>query len=392
MTEFKAFVRNSDLGQEAEIDDFQALDLVPRFNGVGTWVLDIDARTRPAQYLTQPGYGIDVMRRDGPGRPWTSFFGGRLRHRGRSYSDRKNRLVVAGVDDNWLLHARLAHPQPATAAPPYNVNTYDIRTGVASTVLRAYVNVNAGPGALTARQWPALVLAADPVLGPSITGRGRWQNLLVLLQSLALRGGGLGFRVVRTDPAPTPPTLSFEVYQPEDRTETAHFSLGLGNLLGFDYDDDAPEATYVVAGGSGEAAARLVREGSDATALAEWGRIEAFRDRRDIDNAPELDEAITEELAEKAHRGALSFNPIDLLQLQYGRDYDLGDQVLAVIDDVEVADVVREVSIAMRPGEPTRAVPAIGAVDASSVENRLLRRLFARVGRLGHGIENLERR
>lgn len=392
MTELKAFVRNPALGQEAEIEDYQALDLVPRFNGVGTWVIDIDARTRPAEFLTRPGFGIDVMRRSGPGDPWVSFFGGRLRHRGRSYAEKKNRLVVGGVDDNWLLHARLAHPQPATAAPPYNTSAYDIRTGVCSTILRAYVNVNAGPGALTPRQWPLLVLGADPLAGTSITGRARWQNLLELLQELALAGGGLGFRVVRTDPAPTPPTLSFEVYEPEDLTAAVQFSLKLANLVDFSYDDDAPEATYVVAAGSGEGAARLIREDADDDALAEWGRIESFRDRRDVDNAPELDQALLEELAERAHRASLRFTPQDLLQMQYGRDYGLGDRVTAVIDDVEVADVVREVAITMRPGEPTHAVPAIGGVDASSVDNRLLRRMFARVGRATRGVDHLERR
>ena len=53
-------------------------------------------------------------------------------------------VTFTGVDDLVYLRHRLAHPEPATAAPPYNTQAFDTRTGSASVVIAEFVDANAG--------------------------------------------------------------------------------------------------------------------------------------------------------------------------------------------------------------------------------------------------------
>ncbi|GGM64043.1 hypothetical protein GCM10012275_38210 [Longimycelium tulufanense] len=380
MAEWLIYVRDADRNRVALVEDYQTLTLIRRFNAVGTWELDIDQRTAPASQLATAGYGIEVVRDDGS--TLTTVLSGPVDHRARVRDLRRNRLRLTGVDDMVWLARRLAHPEPATSSPPYNTNAYDVRTGTASTILRQYVDVNAGPGALTPRQVDGLTLAADPAVGSSVTGRARWQNLLELLQKLALAGGDLGFQVVQSGT-----DLEFSVYQPEDKTGTVHFSEDLGNLVGFSYEVRGPKASYIYVGGGGEGTARTIREGQDSTDVATWGRNETFVDRRDTTDTGELDQEITETLDTSGVETRLELEPIDLDGQTYLTHYDLGDKVTVVVDGVTITDIVRAVRIELTPEGPQKVMPDITTPDPTDVLG-LFRRLAAAEGR----ISNLERR
>ncbi|WP_281275503.1 Gp37-like protein [Saccharothrix australiensis] len=77
---------------------------------------------------------------------------------------------------------------------------------------------------------PGLQIAADPVAGTTVTGRGRWQQLLPFLQDLAIAGGDIGFRV-RQDGA----ALVFEVFRPRDLSSRIKLSTELGTLARYEY-------------------------------------------------------------------------------------------------------------------------------------------------------------
>lgn len=370
------YVRDAALSLVAEVDDYQRLDATLRFNDVGTWVLDLDDTVSAAEHLRSTGAGIVVTKSGVP------VFSGPVRRRQRKRGELTDRLVVAGPDDLSWLTRRVAHPQPATAAPPYNTNAYDNRTGVCSTVLRAYVNANAGGGALAARQVTGLTLGTDPVAGSNVTGQARWQNLLTLLQELALSGGDLGFTLTQdgTD-------LVFDVYTPTDRSAEIVFSEELENLASFDYDIEGPTANYIVCGGGGEGTARTIVEGSDAASIAVWGRIETFRDRRDTTVAGELTQTITQELAEQAERTSFTVDPIELAQMMWLEHYNLGDQVTTVVEGVSFVEVVRAVDITIAPDHEVRIKPRISTPRRDSVL-----RLMSTVRALERRIADLERR
>lgn len=326
----------------AQIDDVIKLEFVIRHQDVGSWVLDLHPDAAAAAVLRDTlnagvirHAGIEVVR---GGQlilsgPVTSIEGSR--------KGMTERITLSGADDTIWLDRREAKPQPLTAAPPYSTNAYDVRTGVASTVLRSYVDANLGPSALAGRHVPGLVLGVDPLVGDTITGQARYQTVLELLQGLAVAGGDLGFRIISTGAG----GLEFDVYQPVDRTATVKFSQALGNLGDYDYKVAAPTGNYGFGAGGGEGTARTIVEEGDSSSVATWGLIEFFRDRRDTTDTTQITQSLDEELAKQASTRAVTITPIDTPQVAFGVHYGLGDRVTAVVDDLTIVEVVREVKI-----------------------------------------------
>lgn len=340
--------RGSDLQTIAEVDDFHSAELVFRFNDVGTWVLNLDMDTTAADLLLDPRSGIVVYRGD------TLVFSGPTTKRRRVRNDAENSLVVSGWSDLAWLVWRLASPQPATSVPPYSSSQYDTRTGAASTIIRQYVDVNAGPGALSPRRVPLLTLAADPAVGESVTGEARWQTVLEIAQKLATKAANIGFDLKQVGTG-----LVFEVFQIIDRTEEIRFSEELGNLLAYEYEIGIPEANYVFTGGAGEGTARTILEVSDALSIAELGRLEIFRDARNHANATTQRQDANEQLLELAGEVNLEITARDLAQMAFLDHYELGDRVSAVIDDEPVTEAIREVNVTMRLDEAVLVEPKI---------------------------------
>jgi hypothetical protein len=368
--------RNDTLERVGEIDDYRDCELIPRFNDVGSWSLTTDRRARLVAKLADPAYGIEVTRDD------AAVLAGPV---GRIHSRRdgsNQTLTVSGPDDMVWLRSRLAHPEPASSAPPYDTQAYSTATAQASALLRAYVNVNVGPSAIAPRRVPGLTAADDPLLGSTITGRGRWQVLLELLQQLAITGGGLGFHIQQVGTA-----LVFDSYMPVDRTATVHFSYENGTLTGHEYERTAPETNFVVVGGGGEGTLRTIHEAQASDQVIDWGRIESFRDRRDTTDVAELAQAAEEELAERGETTGLSITPTDTEGQTFGVHYQLGDKVSAIIDGVPVRELIREVRIKLTPDGPQTVSPQIGTPGKRSVLA-----LFDRMRRLSSRVTNLERR
>lgn len=306
-----------------------------------------------------------------------------------------NAFNLGGVDDTSVLFDRLA--PPVSSGPPYSASAYDVRTGIASTIMRQYVDVNAAAGAVLSRQVPGLILGTpDPLVGSSVTGRARFDNLLALLQSLALAGGDLGFRVVQSE---TTAEIIFQVYQPSDKTASVIFSPQLGNLRAFRYTAKAADVNYVVVGGGGEGTARTFYEQGDFDSIEYFNRrIEQFRDRRDTSVSGELIQTANEELANGAARTSLQITPIDTEGLAFVSDYSLGDKVTVVANgakrgrtvppSVTIQDIIREISISVNQDGET-IEPSVGTPESG---RRDLFALFDRIARSESRIDSLERR
>lgn len=403
MTTFpwKIDVRDANLQRVGELDDYQALDMLLKFNDVSTWSLKIDRRNRLAQALTQPRAGI-VVSRDG-----TTILSGEWDEQHHSKDPGGNELTLTGVDDTDWLRQRDAHPQPTATAPPYSTTAEDVRTGQASNVMRQFVAVNistdGGTPAIPPRMLAGLTRQADIAYGATVTGRGRWQNLLTLLQELATSGAvdGLpvGFRVVQVGDG-----LEYQAYVPVDRTTTAVFSEGFDNLRGYSYRRTRPKANYWFVGGQGEGTARTIYEQADSASIAVWGRREgAFVDARSATNAGELAQEATKAAADDGETHSLSVTPIDTDDLAYGIHYGLGDRVTAVLDvlgpDAEgvigdaISDIVRECKIQITPNE-TSVTPAVGTDGArAAVAGQVVpTRMFRRVQDIDTRLNNVERR
>lgn len=381
------YLRDRDLTRLGELP-FTTLDLRLLFSDVSRWTVAIPADIDIVGDIAY-GQGI-IVERDNQ-----IILSGPIDHIDYEWSANANQFNLSGPDDTIYLNDRLAYPVPS--GPPYTAAAYDVVTGIASTVLRSYVNRNAGAGAPLVRQRAGLVLeTVDPLVGISVTGRARFDTLLSLLQSLALSGGDLGFRVVQSE---TALELIFQVYAPEDKTSGVVFSPQLGNLRAFRYSTSAAEANYVVVGGGGEGTARVFSEQGDAGSVELFDRrIEQFRDRRDTSVPAELDQTAQEELSNKAAKSSLGITPIDTEGLSFITDYRLGDRVTVVANGarrgktvppaVIIQDIVREIHILVNQ-EGETIEPSIGTPESGK---RDLFALFDRITRTEARVRNLERR
>lgn len=350
--------------REVQIDEYEKATCTPRFNDVGDWTIKgipaAGASTAitsaaSADVATWLGYwgkietiglaaGFEFVR-DG-----VSVMSGPLTRRHRIRNKSTNSFDVSGKDDMVWLTRRLAKPVPA--GPPYSSQAYDVRTGVASTVIRQYVDVNAGPGATVARAVPGLTLAADPLLGGTVTGRGRWQVLLELLNLLA-GPEGLGFRIRGR---------VFEVYDPTDKSAEIVFSIDNGTMAEFEDVLDAPEVDWAAVGGGGVGTARYIFEWPDVLPYLTWGLAESFIDRRDTSDPSELLQSANNEFIQRSARRGVKCVPLEGPEMRFIDDYDLGDIVAVDVDGERIVDVVREVKIEIGPG--VTITPTIGDPNA----------------------------
>lgn len=380
MMGYKLYVRDQYFNRIAEIEDYQNCDMIIRFNSPGTWVLDIPTNCDAAQEFIKSKSGIVIVK-DGK-----TLLSGPVTGRKRKWDKDGDRLTVNGFDDLIWLQRNLAYPVPL--GPPYTAADYDVRTGKAESVMKAYLDSNIGVNARPERKMN-ITSAVDQGLGSTVTGRARFHTLLELFTSLALAGGDLGFRVVQVNNA-----LQFQVYQPSDKTKSAVFSPLLGNLLGFEYSSEDPETNYTIVGGQGEGATRTLLEKGDSSSISNYGRIENFIDRRDTADSAVLIQAMDEELAQKAEKMSLSISPVDTELLIFGKDYNLGDKVSVILSQsdtsnlVKISDVVREIKITLNNNVET-IIPSVGTPD--SVNSNVLG-IFDKMKKINKRLSNLERR
>lgn len=379
VADYGIYVRNNSGTLQAAVDDYHDLELTLRFNDVGGWRMTLPTQSLAAQALAFGG-GLVVIRNG------ESLLSGDVRSLDRNWTANGDTLIADGPDDMTLLADELASPDPSLAGPPYNTQVADVRSGAAETVLKQYVNLNIGPGAVTARQRAGLVMETDTAAGAAVIGSARWQPLLELLQPLA-EHGGLGMRLVQTNIG-TGFTRQFSTYSPVDQLG-AIFSADLGTLSSYRYTLRASEANYFIAGGTGEGTARNVREGGDTAAIATYGRIAQFLDMRNTTSNSEIDQTIADNLTSKAQKSELRLTPLDVPSLQFGTDYGLGDQIKVVVDGTTVQDVVRTVVITLTTDKGETVTPYVGS---PALADKFVQRLFREMKTQAARLRNLERR
>ncbi|MFE4919017.1 siphovirus ReqiPepy6 Gp37-like family protein [Streptomyces sp. NPDC056661] len=375
---------NSTLDILAVVSDFTSLTIVPRFNAVGGYVLNISADS-PKAALLVPGNGL-VIRRGS-----TVLMSGPIREPNWASDEGRGTLTVNGVDDMAVLAGATCWPNPTAAPGSQTSSVYKISGVVAETAMRSLVSLNIGPGAQAARKVANLTLAADGLHGPSMTKQvNQFDNLLTTLQDLA-KTALLGFRVVQVGS-----NLQFQVYEPANLSASAKFSFGMRNLIDASYSVTAPTCTkaVVVAGGSSSPRVVSVTTRADPAFPGPW--IEQFVDLTSVDSAStdltaQMTQAADEALTSGAAQGHLTMTPIDTPLLQFGRDYTVGDIVSCQVQDDFFADVVREVNITFDAQGGYVAKAVIGSSDSTDNQD-VLARQFQFITRIFNRLRRLETR
>lgn len=299
------------------------------------------------------------------------------------------RWVVDLADDAAHLANRLTFPDPSAVATAQTADAQWSGTGPAGTLMLALIDDNGGPGALTARRVPQLVIGDGAGLGATVTYTSRWEDLYEALRNLALLGGAglpggrLGVRTRQVDR-----DIVAEVYAPRDRTHLARFSFGLGNLRQVQVVNQAPTVTAAIVAGQGSGTARNIVERVDAVAAAAWWRSEEFVDQRQAEDNDKLDQAGDEALDAGREQLTVTTDTIDTPQVVYGTAYDVGDLALAIPGAAAtVTDVVRAVRLQVTPRGGRQRVALIGTQAAITdpawvAGNRTLARRIAPIERI----------
>ncbi|MFD6638332.1 siphovirus ReqiPepy6 Gp37-like family protein [Micromonospora chalcea] len=363
------------------------LDLTLRFNEPDSGTLTLPADAITIDQLA-PGNRLVVIRNPAPalGVPGEVVCAGPIEDVGHAWSvdgdPGPGTTTVSFASDLASVAGEIVYPDPARVISAQTTARRKFTSANAEVVMRALVSENVGPTALAARRIPGLVLGPLASVGGNVTAGFRVDPLGDALRAVALAGGGLGFR---TRQAAIGAAVEFQVYQPRDLRGQVRFSRGLRNLLGYRYALGAPTASVAIVGdGSGEGTLRKFFE-RVSSAASSWGRVVSFIDRRDTEDADEIEEALTEALAEGGATAQLETTTIDTPTQRYGVHYGLGDLVSVELNTgVVVADVVRSVNISATPNGGVVTTAFIGSQSASTDPAfvRHMRTIARRLGRL----------
>ncbi|MFF9279505.1 siphovirus ReqiPepy6 Gp37-like family protein [Streptomyces griseosporeus] len=293
-------------------------------------------------------------------------------------------VTVSFSDDLATVAGYITWPEPALTWAGQHGDTWRTFNAVNSeTLIRTLVNENCGPGAIAARRIPNLVLDTAAGVGTTTSLRTRFEPILDVCRKAASAGGAIGFRT-RQDGT----QIKFGCYAPTDRTATARFSTGLGNLRSVQFRQSAPTITHALVAGT-ETTGSSIRtyvEVPNAAAAAAWWRVEKYIDGGAAnDSTGELTASGTSELADGAAPVSLATVTVDTPDLMAGRDYTLGDRVtVALPHGLEVADVVRAIHLQASPGSGEQVASVIGSQDATTDPHlmRVVRTLSRRLGQI----------
>lgn len=358
------------------VSGFREFKLVDRVSTPGSWRLVVPAEHRLIAALTAGPVTVALQLSLDGGRTWRTTASGPILKRRRARSTDGNAVVeLLGATDLYWLRTRLAYPQPATLAPPFNVDAYDIRTGPAETVIKGYVTANVSTAAANAgRRVPGFTVAASTGRGATVTGAGRWQPVGELVAALAEQGGvGLTCR-----------DRVFDVSVPRDLSSSGvTFSVARRNLAAWEWEDAAPSVNHEVVAGGGQGTARVIVEQEDASSVVDWWRVEAFRDRRDTSVVGDLTAQAVADIAAGVSPAGVSADLIDTAGAMWEVDYRLGDRVRVDVDGVRLVDQVREVEFAWTK-DGVRVRPTVGFAASTVDLPALFRRLADAEQRLRH--------
>jgi hypothetical protein len=360
--------------------DLVGAQFVLRFNNAGEWRLRIPATSPLVDDLRTPGFGVILTGPDG-----VLISGPVLSARLlQTQDDIEGAWEIEGADDTLILQERLAYPEPANADVANQSETNDIRLGNAETVLKGYVDDNLVSGPLV-RRVAGLSVGTNLNRGATVRGNARFTNLQELLYDLA-QSGGIGYDIRQQNA-----NLVFDVYEPVDRSASVRLDIENNRLRSSEYAYAAPLLTRAIVGGAGEALDRLFREvntseSTDAELL--WGRrIEQFIDDRGTEELDLIDQKGFEALVDDGKtRITMSVTPSDNLTMLYGVDWNLGDTVTVVVNDIEATAVVYEVGLAIQ-ADGVYLAATVGNPTPQTFESRLATQQAAHEQR----ISNLER-
>lgn len=225
----------------------------------------------------------------------------------------------------------------------YYANTaYTLKSGPGETVMKEFVDENAGPGANSLDRAAdgitlGLTVEASAALGAVWSGARSWQGLLDVVQEIAL-ATQVDFEIIREGSSDR--LFLFRTNYPQlgtDRTASIVFSPSIGNMLAPSYTlSRTEEVTRVIVLGQGQEDSRriITRESAAPIVESPWNTIETTTDARNQSTIAGMQDVGDVQLTKAKAQESFSFNVLQTASFQYGADYFVGDIVSAGFLDV----------------------------------------------------------
>lgn len=392
----RVYARGVNRRRGAELRRLQSISVSLKYREVGSWSVSGSADGL-IQRAAVEGRGVIVV--DEQGVPLHSPTGvlisGQVeeigpRERGTGETAGAGRLTLSGGDDLDVVSGELAFPDPTSAVDAQTAAAYDARSGIAETVIKAYVAANVGVGRDVDRgdagapDAPLVTIAADLARGSTVSHQARFDPLLDVVRTLgAASTPQLAPRVQQVGD-----DLLFDVYSPVDRSDRVVFSDARRNLGDWTLTVSAPSVTHTVVAGAGEGSVRAFVERKDSAAAQAWRQVSrTFVDQRSTDVVSELQAAGDEALAAGRGGGQLTAAAVDTPSCRFGAHFGLGDLVaVELAPGVRYVERVTAVKITQTAKGPQPTEVTIGAADAAAPD------LYRRVKELEAALSALQRR
>lgn len=346
---YKIKIRDTSGVLQAEFVNFDSLVINRRVNAPGNCQLIMDRRHDAIPYFTRDAI-VQVYRSvEDLGLDYYLEWEGLNRTFGRQTFENGNKIYTSystGYLD--LISRRIIAYYAGSAGSS--------KSAAAETVIKGFVNENAGPGATAPPRLrngvtPGLTIEADGAAGITWTGARAFNNLLEVLQQIS-NDTSIFFDVIGQDGA----AFLFKTYDGVrglDRrylninpvtglnaagNAPAVFNTVLGNaseMNAFENADNQITAVFVL--GQGEEDARQIEYVTDSDAVAEspWNLREVSRNATSETTASGLQRVGNAELQEGGAVETFTFQVIQTDGSFYGRHYHFGDYVTGRDDDLQ---------------------------------------------------------
>lgn len=345
MSVYRVNVKDTSGSLVCVFESWQTMTLTKALNSVGTFTMKINGDDVKIPLLELDGQ-IEVWRKP-TGESWYLEWEGLIRSQRRSTSEAGERtLELQAYSYNHLLQRRIIAYREGTA--------YAEKSDAAETVMKAFVDENAGPSATNPPRIgdgviPGLSIQADTSLGGLWEGSRAFKNLLEVCIEISY-ANHIDFDVIGVGAG----LFDFRTYYPyrgDDRTNTGLdpetglnssgnppviFSLYSNTMTAVEYNSDrASETNRVYVLGAGETTSLLVETVDNSTAIAEstWNQCEGTASASSETSATALEAYGYAMLYQLRAKDVVSFSVLQQPSLIYGRDYFVGDLVTAVYDE-----------------------------------------------------------
>lgn len=349
---YKIFVYDTSGTKVAEIVDFRGLVIQHTVNSGGYCNIIMDGNNPRLSAFAGRDYLVEIYRSvPDEGIDWYLEFEGLYRTGVRqTYTNGTKTFAGYSVGYLDLLRRRIIAYYAGTA--------FSSKSGAAETVMKEYVEENAGPsasvanGRLHAGITTGLSIEGDLARGSTWEGERTYRNLLDTLQGISNDVGDMFFDVVgdgagqfsfRCFPNVRGTDRRFHNVNPatglnDSGNSPVVFSTQIGNVNAAALSENTSDEVNVVYGlGQGEENSRMVEIAEDTTSigLSPWNQSEISRNTTAETTGAGVLSAANAFLQTLKATTTLSFELLQTKGYIYGRDFTWGDYVTGRYDEIE---------------------------------------------------------